>query len=273
VRDRFRAAGLDTPGIDARLLAERAFELSGGALLARETAVASADTLARLQDFAQRRLGGEPVARILGDWEFYGLRLTLVPEALVPRPETEMLVDFALSVLPRSTPAQVLDLGAGSGAIGIAVLCDRPPAQAVATEISPGAAACAAHNAAALGVADRYEARVGSWFAPLRADERFELILSNPPYIETAVIPTLAPEVREHDPVQALDGGPDGLDAYRVIAAGAAAHLKAGGHIAVEIGAGQGEAVTSLFTANGLATLPVKKDLAGLDRIVIAHHV
>jgi release factor glutamine methyltransferase len=209
----------------------------------------------------------------VGEREFYGLPFGLVPETLVPRPETEMLVDFALERLPPARLARILDLGTGTGCIVIAVLGNRPLATGVAIDLSGAAAVCAVANASRNGVERRLDVRVGAWFAPLRPNERFDLILSNPPYIESAEIDGLAPEVREHDPRLALDGGPDGLAPYREIAAGAAAFLAPGGWLVLEIGSGQGPAVAALLETQGLVEVAVKKDLAGLDRMVVAHHV
>jgi release factor glutamine methyltransferase len=273
VRDRFRGAGLATPELDARLLAELAFGLRGIELVTREREPAPTAGLRLLDAYAERRLSGEPVARIVGEREFYGLPFGLVPETLVPRPETEMLVDFALERLPPARLARILDLGTGTGCIVIAVLGNRPLATGVAIDLSGAAAVCAVANASRNGVERRLDVRVGAWFAPLRPNERFDLILSNPPYIESAEIDGLAPEVREHDPRLALDGGPDGLAPYREIAAGAAAFLAPGGWLVLEIGSGQGPAVAALLETQGLVEVAVKKDLAGLDRMVVAHHV
>lgn len=272
VRDRFRAAGIDTPELDARLLAEAAFGRDPLGLLARENEPAEATSLARLEAFAGRRLAGEPVARILGHREFYGLDFRLGAETLVPRPETELVVDLAREALTDTERPVVLDLGTGSGAIAIALLVARPDARAVATDISEAALAVARANAEAHGVADRLDLRGGSWWAPVGRDERFGAVLSNPPYVESATIAGLAPEVREFDPYAALDGGPDGLEAYRAIFAEAARHLVPGAPLVVEIGAGQGPQLVALARQAGFGRAVVKKDLAGLDRAILAHH-
>lgn len=271
VRDIFRATGLDSPERDARLLAEVAFNRDAMGLLRDEQVEALPTELAALNTLAQRRLKGEPVARIIGHKAFYGLDFTLNAATLVPRPETEMLVDAALSFFA-GKGGRMLDLGTGTGAIPIAVLANAPGVSAVAVDISADAVAAAEDNGARNGVAEQLDLRLGSWFEPIRDGEVFDLIVSNPPYIESAVIETLARDVRDFDPMLALDGGPDGLAPYRVIAAEAKRHLRPGGAVMLEIGADQGESVPALFRAEGFAVDAAQKDLAGLDRVVIAHH-
>lgn len=272
VRDRFRGAGIETPDLDARLLAEAAFGLDRLALVLNEQDRVDATGLARLDALARRRLGGEPIARILGHKEFYGLDFTLNAATLVPRPETELLVELALDALRATPEPLLLDLGAGSGCVAIAILASLPRARAIAVDISADALGAAGVNADRLGVRTRLELRQGSWFGAVRPNERFEAIVSNPPYIETGAIAGLARDVREHDPMLALDGGADGLDAYRVIAGAARRHLRANGQLLVEIGSGQGEAVPAILAGMGFSDIAVKKDLAGLDRVVVAHH-
>jgi release factor glutamine methyltransferase len=191
---------------------------------------------------------------------------------LVPRPETEMLVDFGLAFLARREAPKLLDLGTGTGCIAIALLHEVPAAQAVAVDLSAEALAMAHANAERHGVAARLDLRQGSWFAPIAAEEKFDLLVANPPYIESAAIAGLQAEVQHFDPLLALDGGPDGLAPYRIIAAEAPTHLLPHGLVAVEIGADQGAAVAALFATAGLDDIEIKKDLAGLDRVVIAHH-
>ena len=273
VRDRFRAAGLDTPELDARLLAQVALGLDPLKLVARERDEISPDGLAKLQSLAARRLAGEPVARILGHQEFYGLDFAVSAATLVPRPETEMLVDLALEVGLRQAEPRFLDLGTGSGCIGIALLVNSAAATAVGVDLSGDALVAAKANAQARQVADRFELRQGSWFTPLREGEKFDVIVSNPPYVESDIIDELSPEVRDFDPHLALDGGLDGLAAYRVIAAGAARWLKPGGWVIVETGSEQGLEAGALFANAGFANVEIKKDIAGLDRVVVGHHV
>lgn len=273
VRDLFRRAGLDTPELDARILAETAFGLDRLALVTRERDLAPVDGLKRLEAMAARRLRGEPVVRILGEREFYGLSFLLGPETLVPRPETEMLVNRGLEILEGRQSRRILDLGTGTGCIAIAILHASPSTQGVAIDISPEALATAQANADRHGVDKRLELRRGSWFEPLRPGEQFDLIVSNPPYIGSSEIAGLAREVREHDPLRALDGGSDGLVAYREIAAKAAGWLKPDGALLLEIGATQGLAVKSLVISGGFRDVHVHQDLAGLDRVVEGHHL
>jgi release factor glutamine methyltransferase len=273
VRDEFRAAGIDTPELDAQCLARIAFGCDVLRLAADENQPAGDDGLARLQDLAARRLTGEPVARILGHKEFYGLDFNLNTATLVPRPETELLVDLAMQVLQDREGPQFVDLGTGTGCVAISILRNEPRAAGIATDLSQEALTAARGNAAAIGVADRLQLREGNWYGALLDGELFDLIVSNPPYVESEIIEELMPDVRDFDPALALDGGPDGLHAYRAIAKGAARWLKPGGTLMVEIGSEQGLEVGALFAALGLTQVEIKKDLAGLDRVVIGHHV
>ena len=242
-------------------------------LVNREREPASPEALRKLQDMAARRLRGEPVVRILGEKEFYGRAFTLSDATLVPRPETEFIVARGLEVLEGRQHKTILDLGTGTGCIAISILCESPSAHAVAVDLSPEAIITAQHNADRHGVDKRLSLRKGSWFEPLVAGEKFDLIVSNPPYINSAEIEGLSREVRDHDPRLALDGGADGLDAYRVILGGVGAWLKPDGVVLCEIGASQGFAVSSLFFRAGLRDVAVHKDLAGLDRVVEGHHI
>lgn len=235
---------------------------------------ADAETIAALM---RRRLTGESVARIIGEREFYGLPFRLNAATLEPRPETELLVDLAIAALPPN--GQILDLGTGTGCIPIAILANRTDASAVAVDLSATALEAAGENAKRNNVHDRLRFLQGSWFEPLSrsmrsdASPQFDLIVSNPPYITSAVVETLAPEVKDFDPRLALDGGPDGLAPYRVIAAQAAHHLLPGGQILLEIGYDQGEAVRVLLAEAGFSRAVIHKDLNGLDRLVEAHHL
>lgn len=253
-------------------MAQKAFELDTLRLAAQDREPATPEALAQLGALAERRLSGEPVARMLGEKEFYGLPLILGDATLVPRPETELLVDRGLALLATTPNARILDLGTGTGAIAIALLASLPDAQAVAVDLSFPAIDTARKNAERHGVGGRVEFRTGSWFEPLQVGERFDLIVCNPPYIETAEIAELSREVRDHDPILALDGGVDGLDAYRIIATRAIEYLNETGSIAVEIGSRQAESVIELFQNAGFSQVRTEKDLAGLDRVVLAHH-
>jgi release factor glutamine methyltransferase len=272
-RDKFRAADIDTPELDARILAEAAFGLDRMALTLRESAAAPADGIEQLGAFATRRLAGEPVARILGHKEFYGLDFRLNAATLVPRPETELLVELAIAALTPLEAPMLLDLGTGSGCVAIAILAHVPGARAVATDLAEEALAVARENAGRHGVLDRIEFRRGSWCTPLAPEESFDLAVSNPPYVESDIIAQLQPEVSEHDPHLALDGGEDGLTAYRDIAAGIGSGLKPDGTLMVEIGSEQGLEVGALLSNAGFAGIDIRKDLGGLDRVVIAHHI
>ncbi|MHB1111146.1 MAG: peptide chain release factor N(5)-glutamine methyltransferase [Devosia sp.] len=273
MRDLFRRAGIDTPELDARLLAEIAFGMDRLELVNREREIAEPEALVKLQGFATRRLRGEPVVRIIGEKEFWGLSFALNEATLVPRPETEMLVRRGLEILEGHSHKRILDLGSGTGCIPIAILRASPSATAVAVDLSSEAIVAAQWNAERHDVAKRFDARHGSWFDPLQVGESFDLITSNPPYIERAAIDSLPPEVKDHDPRLALDGGRDGLDAYRVIVGEAFHWLKPGGALVVEIGSMQGAAVRSMFLKAGFAEVVLEKDLAGLDRVVVGHHL
>jgi release factor glutamine methyltransferase len=273
VRDQFRAAEIETADLDARLLAEAATGLDALALVLRDEEVLPDPLRDELSGLAERRLLGEPVARIVGEKEFYGLAFSLNEATLVPRPETELLVDMGVHLLHGREEPRILDLGTGTGCVAIAILSQVPAARAVAVDLSGEALAAASHNALRHGVADRLVLREGSWYEPLEAGERFDLIVSNPPYVESFVIPSLQPEVREHDPQLALDGGPDGLAAYRAIIEGAAGRLTPRGSIILEIGSSQSAAVGEILAGAGFSGVETEKDLAGLDRALSANHL
>ena len=262
----FRNAGLDTPDLDARVLVGHALGLDHAALVAA-AARPLGETAGKIAAFEQRRLAGEPVARIVGAREFWGLPLIVTPAVLVPRPETETVVELALSLVDdRKRALRIADLGTGTGAILLALLSELPNADGVGTDLSPDALDVARRNAAALGLGGRACFLEGDFAAGLTG--RFDLVVSNPPYISTPDIATLAREVRDHDPRLALDGGADGLAAYRAIAADAPRLL--GGHLVVEIGAGQQPDVEFLLAEKGLAIAAVRHDLYGVARAVAA---
>lgn len=270
--------GFESAALDAKLLTGHALGLGALQLATRENELVDSEAATRVAGLLQRRMTGESVARIIGEREFYGLAFTLNAATLEPRPETELLVDLALGALPEG--GHLLDLGTGTGCIPIALLANQPDATAVAVDLSREALEAARGNAARHGVSDRIEFLHGSWFEPLstsregRGEERrFDLIVANPPYITSTVVETLAPEVKDFDPRLALDGGPDGLAPYRVIAAEAANWLKPGGWVLVEIGYDQGAAVSALFLEAGFEDVVVHRDLNGLDRVVAAHHI
>lgn len=265
---RLRDHGIDTPDLDARLLVGHALALDHAGLMREAERPLEDAEIARIEALAVRRLAHEPVARITGTKEFWGLAFAMTPAVLVPRPDTETIVEAALAAIdrngPRTRALRIADLGVGSGAMLAALLTELPNAVAVGTDRDPAALATAQHNAAQLGVAER-AAFVACDFGAAIAGG-YDLVVTNPPYIRTADIAMLDPEVRDYDPRGALDGGPDGLAAYRVIAADAWRLLRPGGAIVVEIGHGQANAVAALFAASGFGRSTVAPDLAGIPR-------
>jgi release factor glutamine methyltransferase len=227
----------------------------------------TAEQLSTLDGFVDRRLRREPTSRILGRKGFWKILLNVTPDVLSPRPDTEALLDVVLPAFPEGKAFRMIDLGTGSGAILLAVLAERPAATGLGTDVSAEALAVARENAANLGLEGRAAFLRTDWTAGLD-DASFDLVVSNPPYIASAEIETLDPEVRDHDPRLALDGGEDGLDAYRVLAPEIRRVLKPGGVFAVEIGWTQGEAVKALFEAAGLEDVKITLDLANRARVV-----
>lgn len=267
---RFKSGAIDSPELDARILVGAAIGLDLTGMIAAATRPVTAAEAERLEDFAGRRLKGEPVARILGSREFWGLPLQLSAATLVPRPDTETVVALALQMLragPGADRPRIVDLGTGSGAILLALLSELPDAMGVGTDISAAALRTASANARNLGL-DRRAAFVACDYASALSGA-FDLIVSNPPYIRSAEINDLAGEVRDHDPLGALDGGSDGLDAYRALIPQAVRLLAPGGGLALEVGHDQGADVEQLMAAAGL-TLPgpPRTDLAGIPRAV-----
>lgn len=264
------AAGVETPDLDARLLVGAALGVTALALATDPYRQVDDAEAAVLAASLARRRDGEPVDRILGYREFWGLRLALGPATLAPRPDTETLVEAALTAFAgRSAPRRVLDLGVGTGALLLALLHEWPMATGLGIDLSPEAIAVARENAVANGLDQRATFQAGDWGAGV--DERFDLVVSNPPYIPTDVVPGLSREVRLHDPVLALDGGPDGLTAYRAIIGQAAALLTAEGLLILELGQGQEEAVAALAVAAGLRPMgAARRDLGGVPRAFVA---
>jgi release factor glutamine methyltransferase len=266
----FRRAGLDAPELDARLLVGHALGLGHTALVADGCRQLSADEAVTLAGLATRRLGHEPVARIVGHKEFWGLPLRLNADTLVPRPETETLIEAALSALGgrRREALRILDLGTGSGALLLALLTELPAAYGIGTDLSVAALACARGNAEALGLATRAAFVACDYAAALRGP--FDLIVCNPPYVARGEIATLAPEVKDFDPARSLDGGADGLDGYRTLAAQAPRLLGREGRLIIELGAGQATAVAGLFAAADLSAAgEPQPDLSGVPRALV----
>jgi len=264
---RLKAAGIDSPSIDARLLLEASTGAGRIDILTDPYRVVDADKIAALEAMIERRLKREPVSRILGKKGFWKIMLNVTPDVLSPRPDTETVVDVIVRAFPPYATFDMADLGTGSGAILLAALAERRGARGVGTDISTEAIAVARENAANLDLNGRCTFMRTDWAAGF-ADDSFDLVVSNPPYIPTGDIAGLDPEVREHDPHLALDGGPDGLQPYRDLAPEIARILRPEGVFAVEIGWDQGEAVKALFEAAGFADVKVVKDLADRDRVV-----
>jgi release factor glutamine methyltransferase len=267
----FRDAGLDSPELDARIMVGFALGLDhAGLVVAGERSITASEARA-IAALGQRRLARESVAVIVGEKEFWGLRFQVGPATLVPRPESETIVDAALRALDaqglRRSGLRIADLGTGSGCLLLALLSELPKARGVGTDISNPALEIARVNARALRLADRALFVRGNFADTLAGD--FDLIVSNPPYVATDALADLAPEVRR-EPRQALDGGPDGLSAYHAIAADATRVLRHGGVLVLELGMGQASPVAALLSAAGLAPEEPQMDLAGVPRALVA---
>jgi len=269
--EKFRAAAIDSPELDARILVGHALALDHAALAAASGAVLDAKQRDAIMALAHRRLSREPIARIVGYKEFWSLKLSVDSSTLVPRPETETVVEAALAAIEaggsRTRRLRIADLGTGSGALLLALLAELPNAFGVGTDMSLSALSLAKDNAQRLQF--RRAAFVACDIAAALKGP-FDLIVSNPPYIASGEIASLTPEVRDFDPRTALDGGPDGLNFYRAIAAAAPPLLKPDGALVVELGAGQTQAVTMLFLQAGLAPSPPRHDLHGQPRALFA---
>jgi release factor glutamine methyltransferase len=313
MRKELEAAKVETPALDARILMRQGGHFSDLELITEAACPLSEQVIEKTLELMDRRLRGEPVSRIRGEREFWGLDFKVTPATLDPRPDTETLVAAALkraremqppatpekalaaetqssqsctennnnknsvklrapcaSVVQKTTsrPLRLLDLGTGTGCIPIALLKELPDATAVAIDISPDALAVSRENAARHGVESRIEFRCGSWFEPLAAGESFDIITANPPYIPESAIESLAKEVRNHDPIQALSGGKDGLDAYRIILTEIKNHLECGGFALLEIGAGQEKDLARLIEDSNMNRGESYVDLGGILRVV-----
>lgn len=266
-KKRLETAGLAGPVIDARLLVEAAADATRSDIVTDPYRPLTAEQEATLADYLARREKREPVSHILGRKGFWKIMLSVNSHVLTPRPDTEAILDVVLPAFPEFQAFNMLDLGVGSGAILLAILSERPNARGLGIDLSEDAIAVARDNAAHLGLAGRCALLRGDWTAGL-ADESFDLVVSNPPYIASDVIETLEPEVRNHEPRLALDGGADGLDAYRVLAPEVMRVLKPGGLFAVEIGYDQKDAVEDLFRQAGASEVRTQKDLGDRHRVV-----
>jgi release factor glutamine methyltransferase len=266
-RSRLEAAGVPGPVIDARVLVEAACGVTRADIVGDPHRELSAGQVERLDAYLERRIRREPVSHILGRKGFWNIMLGVTADVLTPRPETEVIVDHALRLFPEGRPFRILDLGVGSGAILLAILAERPAARGLGIDVSEEALAVARDNAARLGLADRVALLRGDWSGGLAGSE-FDLVVSNPPYIASPVIETLDPEVRDYEPRIALDGGPDGLEAYRQLAPEILRMLRPGGRFLVEIGYDQRAAAESLFRAAGAMEVETLQDLSTHDRVV-----
>jgi release factor glutamine methyltransferase len=267
----FRDAGVESPELDARILVGHALALDHTALASATTHTIDTSEAAKIVAFADRRVAREPVARITGSKEFWGLDFRISPATLVPRPETETVVEAALAAIdlngPRSRSLRIADLGTGTGAILLALLSELPNAFGIGTDIDTQALATARQNAIALGSSTRAAFSAGDFASAL--DSEFDLIVANPPYIASGEIAGLSPEVR-CDPLCALDGGIDGLDAYRSIAAGTKRLLEPTGHLVLELGVDQAQFVAKLLQQEGFAPISLRHDLADTPRAITA---
>jgi release factor glutamine methyltransferase len=267
----FKTAGIDSPDADARALLGYALRLDRVQLVAQADRILEAREVDAVSVLAARRLKREPVARILGRKEFWSLPLDVTPDVLVPRPETETVIEAALDFVVRGglrgERVRLLDIGTGSGALLLALLSELPAA-GIGTDISQPALNVARGNAVRLGLSDRCTFVACDIAASVSG--QFDIVVANPPYVVRGEIATLAPEVKRYDPSLALDGGNDGLDVYRAIAADVRRLLAGGGRLIVELGAGQEPAVRALFTKSGLSVRDARNDLAGLPRALVA---
>lgn len=266
-KERLKDAGIDQPAIDARLMLEVAADVTRTDIIIDPYRMLTAEQWATLDDYLTRRARREPVSHIIGRKGFWKILLQVNKNVLTPRPETEVIVDEVLKAFPESMAFNMLDLGVGSGTILLAVLAERPAARGLGIDVSEDALAVARENAANLDLNTRTALLRGDWTAGL-GDAGFDLVVSNPPYIASHIIETLEPEVRDHEPRLALDGGSDGLDAYRLLAPEILRVLKPGGMFAVEIGYDQSADVEALFRQAGAGNVRTIKDLSTHDRVV-----
>ena len=265
---RLGEAGIERPQAEARILLEAASGRGRGQIIAFPEHPLPPAQCEIFDAQVARRCAREPISRILGSREFWSLRFAVGPATLDPRPDSETLVATVLLRIPdRDAEIALLDLGTGTGCLLLALLSELPHAKGIGIDISPAARDIAAANAKALGLDQQAEFRIGDWARDISA--QFDVILSNPPYIESTAIAGLEPEVAQFDPRGALDGGADGLSAYRALIPQAAECLKPGGLLALEIGAGQGAAVRALANNAGLNDLGGAEDLAGIERCLL----
>lgn len=270
------AAGIDNVRFEARLLLSKASGLTVEQLIAHGREEAPVTTIDLLRSLSGRRIRREPMAYILGEREFWGLPFKVTPDVLIPRPDSETVIEAALVLMPdRSRVRRILDLGTGSGCLLLTLLREFPDAHGVGLDVSPAALRVAEGNARSLGVERRAHLIEGDWRLPdwSRAlGAPFDLVVSNPPYIEAGAIASLMPEVSRFEPRSALDGGEDGLSAYRLIAGAARELITPDGRILVEGGDGQASEIAEIFAVAGLTSMTPWKDLGGIERVVPAKH-
>lgn len=269
--ERLKDAGVDTPLLDAQVMMARALGRSRLDVIAHPEYVLDDAQRSEFLSMLERRAARCPLAYIVGTREFFGLEIGVGPGVLVPRPETELLVEECLRRVGGESPV-IADVGTGSGAIAVALATGLPAARVYATEISPPALEVARANVEKHSLAERVSVLEGDMLAPLAGlGIRFDAIVSNPPYIPSDEIPRLQPEVAVYEPVEALDGGRDGLDAYRRLFPEAVELLREGGFVAVEVGAGQAGGVRRIAESVGCARVETARDLAGIERVIAAY--
>jgi len=265
--ERLTAAGHVTARLDAEILLSHVLNLPRLRLYTEQGRALEADEAEAFEALLIRREKGEPVAYLTGAQEFWSLEFKVSPETLIPRPDTETLVEVVTKAV--RDPHHILDLGTGTGCILLSLLSEYPQAQGMGVDLTPGAVMLAGENAEALGFGGRAAFRASDWFSDVQAPEGgVDVIVSNPPYSPSADIRGLMTDVRDYEPMSALDGGDDGLAPYRLIAAEAGDYLAGGGLLAVEVGIGQAEDVASLFAAAGFADIAITSDLGGINRVV-----
>ena len=272
MRDSFKSAGLDTPELDARLLVQDILKINHEKLLLNSNKLVTDSEDKRLTTSMKRRILREPVSRIIGSRSFWKSEFKITSETLDPRPDSEVLIESVLSIANKETPLTILDLGTGTGCLLLSLLQELPQATGVGIDISTGAIQVAIQNTTALNLSKRVSFKVMNW-TEITNETRFDLIISNPPYIPESDISTLEPEVRQHDPFLALSGGMDGLNCYREIAALFPKLLTETGYVFLEIGTTQARAVKNILAEQEIRVLKVIQDLAGYNRCIVAHSV
>jgi release factor glutamine methyltransferase len=262
----FKQKGIDSPRLDAELIVGHVLALDRVALYLQHDRPLGDTEVDHIRELVRRRARREPLAYVLGRREFWSMDLLVRPGVLVPRPDTETLVEAALELVPEGERFFVADVGTGSGAVALAIAKERPESRLFATDIADEPLRVAKENATRLGLGDRIAFLKGPLLEPIPPDRPIDLVVSNAPYIPTADIATLMPDVRDHEPRQALDGGPDGLHIIRALIA---ASTRARRGIALEVGKGQADTVSELLRTAAFAAVRTKKDLAGIDRVVV----